>query len=313
MEGKTTLKDKGIARAFFKTGKTSEKTGLKDNLLGYAFLAPALILLSLFLIIPAGMAIYYAFTDYYLLTPNLRKFIGIKNFIQLFKDPIFVKSLFNTLKFVVWIIPLQLGAALGMALIVNKSRKGNMFFKVAFFAPVVMSLVVISVLWLYLLNPTDGVVNAFLQKIGISAQPFLTSPNQAMYTIIFVSAWQGAGYQMLLFLAGLQNISPDVYEAAEIDGFSKWAQFRYITMPLLKPTSLFILLTTLISAFKLIVQPMVMTQGGPMNSTMTVVYYIYQTGFTDRMVGYSSSIALLFGTIIGVITILQRKFVKEDD
>lgn len=313
MEGKTTLKNKKMGRTFLKRGKTSPRTGLKENLLGYTFLAPALILLSLFLIIPAAMAIYYAFTDYYLLTPTARKFIGLKNFIQLFKDPIFAKSLLNTLQFVVWIIPIQLGAALGMALIVNKSRKGNMFFKVAFFSPVVMSLVVISVLWLYLLNPTDGVINALLQKIGISAQPFLTSPNQAMYTIIFVSAWQGAGYQMLLFLAGLQNISPDMYEAAEIDGFSKWAQFRYITMPLLKPTSLFILLTTFISAFKLIIQPMVMTQGGPMNSTMTVVYYIYQTGFTDRMVGYSSSIALLFGTIIGVITILQRKFIKEDE
>lgn len=313
MEDKRTIKTNILGNTLFKLNKSNSKIPFKENVIGYTFLAPALILLSLFLIIPAAMVIYYAFTDYYLLTPDARKFIGLKNFIQLVKDPIFFKSLLNTLKFVVWIIPLQLGAALGMALIVNKQRKGNIFFKVAFFAPVVMSLVVISVLWLYLLNPTDGVINAFLQKIGISAQPFLTSPDQAMYTIIFVSAWQGAGYQMLLFLAGLQNISPDVYEASEIDGFSKWAQFRYITMPLLKPTSLFILVTTLISAFKLIIQPMVMTQGGPMNSTMTVVYYIYQTGFTDRMVGYSSSIALLFGTIIGVVTILQRKFVKEDN
>ena len=118
---------------------------------------------------------------------------------------------------------------------------------------------------------------------------------------------------MLLFLGGMQNIPQDVYEAAEIDGFSKFQQFRYITMPLLKPTAIFILLTTLISAFKLIIQPMVMTQGGPMNSTMTMVYYIYQTGFTDRMVGYSSSIALIFTTMIGLITIAQRKLVKEDD
>ena len=166
-----------------------------------------------------------------------------------------------------------------------------MFFKVAFFAPVVMSLVVISILWLYLLNPNNGLLNALLNKIGISSQPFLTSPKQAMYAIVFVSAWQGAGYQMLLFLGGMQNIPQDIYEAAELDGFSKWAQFRYITMPLLKPTALFVLLTTLISAFKLIVQPMVMTQGGPLNSTITMVYYIYQQGFTDRLVGYSSSIA----------------------
>ena len=284
--------------------ETKKKERLKENIMGYSFLAPALVLLFIFLVIPVGMVIYYAFTDYYLLTPEDRKFVGLQNFI---------KSFLNTLKFVVWIIPVQLGAALGMALIVNKKRKGNMFFKVAFFAPVVMSLVVISILWLYLLNPNNGLLNALLNKIGISSQPFLTSPKQAMYAIVFVSAWQGAGYQMLLFLGGMQNIPQDIYEAAELDGFSKWAQFRYITMPLLKPTALFVLLTTLISAFKLIVQPMVMTQGGPLNSTITMVYYIYQQGFTDRLVGYSSSIALVFTTLIGMISLVQRRVLKEDD
>lgn len=292
---------------------TKRREKIKDNILGYSFLAPALILLGIFLVIPVGMVIYYTFTDYYLLTPDERKFVGFENFIRLTKDPIFLKSFLNTLKFVVWIIPVQLGAALGMALIVNKKRKGNMFFKVAFFAPVVMSLVVISILWLYLLNPNSGLLNAILNKVGIASQPFLTSPKQAMYAIVFVSAWQGAGYQMLLFLGGMQNISQDVYEAAELDGFSKWAQFRYITMPLLKPTALFVLLTTLISAFKLIVQPMVMTQGGPLNSTITMVYYIYQQGFTDRLVGYSSSIALVFTTLIGMISLVQRRVLKEDD
>lgn len=292
---------------------TKRREKIKDNILGYSFLAPALILLGIFLVIPVGMVIYYTFTDYYLLTPDERKFVGFENFIRLTKDPIFLKSFLNTLKFVVWIIPVQLGAALGMALIVNKKRKGNMFFKVAFFAPVVMSLVVISILWLYLLNPNSGLLNAILNKVGIASQPFLTSPKQAMYAIVFVSAWQGAGYQMLLFLGGMQNIPQDVYEAAELDGFSKWAQFRYITMPLLKPTALFVLLTTLISAFKLIVQPMVMTQGGPLNSTITMVYYIYQQGFTDRLVGYSTSIALVFTTLIGMISLVQRRVLKEDD
>lgn len=200
---------------------TKRREKIKDNILGYSFLAPALILLGIFLVIPVGMVIYYAFTDYYLLTPDERKFVGLENFIRLTKDPIFLKSFLNTLKFVVWIIPVQLGAALGMALIVNKKRKGNMFFKVAFFAPVVMSLVVISILWLYLLNPNSGLLNAILNKVGIASQPFLTSPKQAMYAIVFVSAWQGAGYQMLLFLGGMQNIPQDVYEAAELDGFSK--------------------------------------------------------------------------------------------
>jgi fructooligosaccharide transport system permease protein len=311
---KTGLKGNKIVYTFPGTEKeTKNRVKWKENVVAYTFLGPALLLLLLFLIIPAIMSVYYAFTDYYLLTPDTRKFVGLDNFINLFKDPIFLKSLANTLKFVVWVIPLQIGAALGLALLLNKQRKANTFFKVAYFSPVVMSLVVISVLWLYLLNPNEGIINNVLTYFGVSAQPFLTSPKQAMFTIVFVSAWQGAGFQMLIFLAGLQNIPGDVYEAAQLDGMNKWQRFIYITLPLLKPTSIFIFITTLIGAFKLLVQPMVMTQGGPVNSTMTVVYYIYQTGFTDRMVGYASSIALLFGTIIGLVTLAQRKLVKEED
>ena len=302
------------ARTAFLLKKTpANKIGWRDNVLAYTFLGPSLLILSVFLVIPSIMAVYYAFTDYYLLTPDLRKFVGFDNFIKLFKDPIFLKSLSNTLKFVVLVIPLQIGAALGLALLLNKKRKANTFFKVAYFSPVVMSLVVISVLWLYLLNPNEGMINNVLTHVGLPPQPFLTSPDQAIFTIVFVSVWQGAGFQMLIFLAGLQNIPGDVYEAAQLDGMNKWQRFIYITLPLLKPTSVFIFITTLISAFKLLVQPMVMTQGGPVNSTMTVVYYIYQTGFTDRMVGYASSIALLFGTIIGLVTLAQRKLVKEDE
>ena len=302
------------ARTAFLLKKTpANKIGWRDNVLAYTFLGPSLLILSVFLVIPSIMAVYYAFTDYYLLTPDLRKFVGFDNFIKLFKDPIFLKSLSNTLKFVVLVIPLQIGAALGLALLLNKKRKANTFFKVAYFSPVVMSLVVISVLWLYLLNPNEGMINNVLTHVGLPPQPFLTSPDQAIFTIVFVSVWQGAGFQMLIFLAGLQNIPGDVYEAAQLDGMNKWQRFIYITLPLLKPTSIFIFITTLISAFKLLVQPMVMTQGGPVNSTMTVVYYIYQTGFTDRMVGYASSIALLFGTMIGLVTLAQRKLVKEDE
>ena len=302
------------ARTAFLLKKTpANKIWWRDNVPAYTFLGPALLILSVFLVIPSIMAVYYAFTDYYLLTPDLRKFVGFDNFIKLFKDPIFLKSLSNTLKFVVLVIPLQIGAALGLALLLNKKRKANTFFKVAYFSPVVMSLVVISVLWLYLLNPNEGMINNVLTHVGLPPQPFLTSPEQAIFTIVFVSVWQGAGFQMLIFLAGLQNIPGDVYEAAQLDGMNKWQRFIYITLPLLKPTSIFIFITTLISAFKLLVQPMVMTQGGPVNSTMTVVYYIYQTGFTDRMVGYASSIALLFGTIIGLVTLAQRKLVKEDE
>lgn len=290
--------------------KTSK---LKENFSAYLFLSPAFIILGLFLFIPTIMTIYYSLTDYYMLTPNATSFVGFENFINLFKDEVFVTSLINIVKFVIFILPIQVGTALGLALLVNNGRKSTIFYKIAFFSPVVMSLVVVSILWLYLLNPSSGLINVVLEQIGISPQPLLSSPNQAMYVIIVVSAWQGAGYQMLIFLSGLQNIPNEVYEASKIDGANKWEQFRHVTLPMLKPTSLLILTTTLIDAFKLIIQPMVMTQGGPLNSTMTPVYYIYRTGFTDRQVGYASAITVIYGGVIILISILQRKFLGGDN
>ncbi|HFI0042157.1 TPA: carbohydrate ABC transporter permease [Streptococcus suis] len=284
----------------------------RESVMGYLFLSPAMLILGLFLFLPTLLSIYYAFTDYYLLTPDATSFVGLDNFIKLFQDSLFMQSLKNIGQFVIFIIPIQLGLALGLALLVNNKRKSTIFFKVAFFAPVVMSLVVVSVLWLVLLNPSSGLINSILQGIGIDPQPFLTSPEQAMFVIIAVSAWQGAGYQMLIFLAGLQNIPSSLYEAASIDGASKLKQFFHITLPMLKPTSILILTTTLIDAFKLVIQPMVMTQGGPLNSTLTPVYYIYRTGFTDRMVGYASSITVIFGLIIILFTVLQRKLTGDE-
>ncbi|AXJ12593.1 carbohydrate ABC transporter permease [Streptococcus pluranimalium] len=284
----------------------------KESIMGYLFLSPAMIILGLFLFLPTLLSIYYAFTNYYLLTPDATTFIGLANFKKLFSDPLFMTSLKNIGQFVIFIIPLQLGLALSLALLVNNKRKSTIFFKIAFFAPVVMSLVVVSVLWLVLLNPSSGLINSMLGILGINPQPFLTSPKQAMYVIIVVSAWQGAGYQMLIFLAGLQNIPSSLYEAASIDGASKWKQFLNITLPMLKPTSILILTTTLIDAFKLVIQPMVMTQGGPLNSTLTPVYYIYRTGFTDRSVGYASSITVVFGAIIIIFTLLQRKMTGDE-
>ncbi|GEL12826.1 multiple sugar abc membrane-spanning permease protein [Lapidilactobacillus concavus DSM 17758] len=281
-------------------------TSAKSNQ-AWIYLFPALLLLTLFLFIPALMSIYYSLTDYNMLAPQARLFIGLKNYLTLFKDPIFLKSVRNVAQFVIFVMPLQVGVALGLALIVNKKRPGNTFFKISFFAPVVVSLVVTSVLWLYILNPEQGLLNGVLNQLGLPSQPLLTSPKQAMFAIIGLSAWQGAGYQMLIFLAGLQNIPNEIYEAATLDGAGKWEKFRHITLPMLKPTSLMILTTTFIDAFKLIVQPMVMTQGGPMDSTITPVYYIYRTGFTDRQLGYASAMTIVYGVAIILFTVIQRK------
>lgn len=280
--------------------------GIKRQI-GWLYVFPALLTLLTFLIIPFAMSFYYSFTNYNILTPWAKQFVGMKNYINTFKDPIFLESLKNIAQFVIFIMPIQVGAALGLALIVNKKRPGNMFFKVSFFAPQVVSLTVVSILWMYILNPDQGLLNGILSLVHIKSQPFLTSPKQAMFAIIGVSAWRGAGYQMLIFLAGLQNIPNSLYEAAELDGANSWQRFLHITLPSLKPTSIMILTTTFISAFNLMIQPMIMTQGGPQNSTMTPIYYIYRTGFTDRQLGYASAMSVIYGIIIIIFTIIQRR------
>jgi fructooligosaccharide transport system permease protein len=283
----------------------------KEVTKAFLFLLPALVLGTLFIILPIALSIIYGFTDYYLLTPNETKFVGLKNFSTMLKDPMVIKAFINTAYFVIMVIPVQLGTALILAVLVNKKFKFNTLYRTAFYAPNIISLVVLSLLWNMLLSPNGGLINTLLQSIGLPAQPFLSSPKQAMPTIMFISSWQGAGFQMMIFLAGLSNIPTDQYEAADIDGANKWKQFLYITLPGLRPVAVFVLVTTIISAFKLIVQPMVMTGGGPLDSTLTIVYHIFNVGYKFRYVGYASAIALTFTIILLPISILQSKLGKE--
>ncbi len=284
----------------------------REGLSGYFFFLPALILLSLFLLYPMAMAFYYSFTDFYLLTPGNKGFIGLENFQYAFADSEFRLAFKNTLYFVVLVVPLQTAVGLGLALLINKKLPLTTFFRTAYFSPVVMSLVVVSILWTFLYNPNEGLFNQVLEALGFSAQPFLTSPDQAMNSIIAMSVWQGAGFQMLIFLAGLQNIPSVLYEAASIDGANGWQKFKNITLPGLRNVSIFIVITITIAAFKLLIQPMIMTQGGPLGSTRSLVYYTYQVGFTYRDVGYASALAVLFTAIVLIISLTQRKFLTED-
>ncbi|MGH4037491.1 MAG: carbohydrate ABC transporter permease [Sphaerochaeta sp.] len=279
---------------------------------GYLFILPALILLFLFVIWPMASAISYSFTDYYLLKPNGREFIGFKNYIRIFSDPQIRKSFLNTVRFVVCVVPIQLIAALLLALILNKSFKGNGFFRVAYFSPNVLSLVVVSILWTSLLNPTSGLINALLLKVGISAQPFLTSSKQAMNSIVGISAYSGCGYQMLIFLAGLKNIDGSMYEAATIDGAGKIRQLFAITIPALRAIMVYQMITIIIQAFKLIVQPMVMTGGGPDYSTMTILQFIYEEGFRHRYIGYAMSATVLFTIFLVIVSLIIRRIVPDE-
>lgn len=285
----------------------------EESATGLAFVAPALILLLVFLVVPFILTVYYGFTDYNLLKPDEKTFVGLANFAKLLHDKVFLKSIINTFVFVILVVPIQVCVALGLALLINKKMRGISIFRLAFFAPTVLSLVVVSILWSYIYNPNNGLLNAMLGMIGIDAQPFLTSPNQAMLCIVILSAWQGCGFQMMIFLAGLQDIPTHLYEAADVDGANKLQKFKNITLPGLKNITVFVSLSIVISAFQLIVQPMMMTQGGPQNSTMTIVYMIYQTGYKFRNVGYGSAMACVFTLMVLVITLIQQKITSKSN
>lgn len=292
--------------------RNSEGYKTKDIIAAYGFLAPALILALLFIVIPILLAFTYGFTDYYLLKPNEKEFNGLENFTRMMTDEVLIKSFMNTIKFVVFVVPLQLSIALGLAMIVNKKLRAVGFFRTAYFSPAVLSLVVISILWTVMLNPTSGLINELLSNLGLPTQPFLSSSSQAMYTIIVISAWSGAGYQMMIFLAGLKNIDESLYEAAEMDGANAFHKFLFITIPSLKPILMFLVITTTIQAFKLIVQPMVMTGGGPDYSTMTVLQYIYEYGFRHRNIGYASAITIMFTIFLVMISLIIKKLFREE-
>ena len=284
----------------------------RNSILAMSFFGPALVLMALFLFIPMILTLVFSFTDFFALNPSLTSFVGLDNYVALFRDRLFVQAFGNTILFVIIIVPLQMGLAFGLALFIDKISYCKTYFKISFFIPVVMSLAVVSTLWMQIYN-AEGILNTLLGWIGIDPQPFIYSAKQALPSIAFMSIWQGAGYQMLIFLGGLQAISPSLYEAAEIDNASAWAKFRYITLPALKPILIFVFITITIGAFKMVVQPMVMTGGGPSYSTYTLVYDIYQTGTVNWEIGTASAMSIVFAIFVIILTIIQNKITKDKE
>lgn len=280
--------------------------------MGMSFFTPALILMIVFLFVPMLLTVIYSFTDYFALSPDNTHFVGLENFKKIFKDELFTKSFWNTVGFVAIIVPLQGLGSLGLALLVNKVTHFKKYFKVAFFIPVVMSLAVVSTLWMQIYSP-EGIINTILGHLGIDAQPFIHSAKQALPSIAIMSVWQGVGYQMIIFLGGLQAINPALYEAAEMDHASAWQKFKDITLPELKPLCIFVFITITIGAFRMIVQPMVMTGGGPSNSTYTLVYDIYETGTVNWEIGLSSAMAVVFVVFVIILTIIQNVLTRDKE
>ena len=284
----------------------------KESILGMAFFGPALVLLTLFLFLPMLLTFIFSFTDYFALNPEMTHFVGLENYKNIFQDELFIQSFLNTVKFVLIIVPFQCGGALILALAINRAVHCKKYFKIAFFVPVVMSLAVVSTLWMDIYSP-EGILNTLLTQWGIDAQPFIYSAKQALPSIAVMSVWQGVGYQMIIFLGGLQNINPALYEAAEMDHASQWQKFKDITLPELKPLCVFVFITVTIGAFRMLVQPMVMTGGGPDHSTYTLVYNIYETGTVNWEMGLASTMAIIFTVFVVILTIIQNKFTGDKE
>ena len=299
---------------FIKHRKSEQKYHLRESLAAYGLLIPAAVLAFFFVILPIFFSLGYAFTDFDLLHPNKVNFIGFDNFKMLIeefkaKGEIY-HSLRNTAIFVVLVVPLQIGLALLLALFCNNKRKGTTIFKICFFAPVAISLSVTAFLWLVILSPNpNGIMNSILGRFGVEPKDFLGNKDTVLWWMVLMSAWQGCGYQMLIFLSALGNIRKDLYEAASIDGAGPLHKFFTVTLPGLKPTMVFILITVFIGACRVMIQPMLLT--GYQDRSMTLSYYMYQQGFTYRHVGYSCSVAFIMTIVMGTITFIQRKLLGE--
>ena len=273
------------------------------------FLAPALLLIAIFFFLPVLAALLLSFTDfdiYALGDLNRLRFVGFANYLQLLQSPLFWTALGNTLYFMLVGGPLSVAISLGTALLVNaRLTRFSGFFRTAFFLPVVTTLVAVAVAWRYLYHPRYGLLNYGLSLLGIDPIDWLGDPDWAMPAIILMAVWKNFGFNMIIFIAGLQNIPPQFYEAARLDGANAWRRFRHITLPLLEPTFLFVALMTMIGYFQVFAEPYVMTQGGPANRTLSVVLLMYEEGFRWWNMGYASAAAFVLFALILAGTVLQ--------
>ena len=281
----------------------------------WAFATPALLIITVFFFVPVLAALIVSLTDFdlYALADirNLR-FVGLGNYRHLLHAPDFWRAVANTGYFVAVGVPLSLAASLASALLVN-SRLAYLaaFFRTAFFAPVVTTLVAVAVVWRYLLHTRYGLLNYALAHIGIHPIDWLGDPHWALPAIILFAVWKNFGYNMVIFLAALQSIPADLYEAARLDGASLWQEFGRVTLPMLRPTLLLVSVLTVAGYFQLFAEPYVMTQGGPLQSTVSVLYFMYEEGFKWWNLGSASAVAFLLFLMILAVTALQVRLTRE--
>jgi multiple sugar transport system permease protein len=263
-----------------------------------------------FLGYPLAFAFVLIFHRWNIYTPM--KWVGLGNIKLLLTDPLIWRALVNTLYFLLIHIPLQLGVALGLAHLLNQRIRGRAFFRASYFMPVVVSGVVVTILWQQLYASETGLINLLLQRFGLPAIGWLTDRRYAMPAIAIMATWKNVGLYVVLFLVGLQAIPSDLYEAAELDGASAWQKFRLITVPMLNPTIMLVLVLSTIGGFSLFIEPYVMTGGGPANSTLSGILYLYKQAFFFSKMGYATTIGFFWAMIIFAVVILQRRFIETE-
>ncbi len=298
------------------TRPVSTRRGWRQDLTGWAFAAPFVILFGVFMALPILISFLLSFTSFGLRdlqNPIGATFVGVDNYAALLSDAKFWKALGNTFYFVAIGVPLTLGIGLLIASALSRGiTRFRTVFRVGYYLPVITSIVAIAVVWRFLLNPDVGLINNVLQAVGITGPEWLANPTLAMPTIIAMAVWRNLGFAMVVFIAGLQAIPVTLYEAAAIDGAGRWQAFRYVTLPMLRPTILFMLVITTIGYLQLFEEPFVMTDGGPLDATLSVTMYMYQQGFEFFKQGYASAVAYVLFVIVAVIAFLQFRFLRED-
>jgi multiple sugar transport system permease protein len=282
----------------------------RNNKYAYWFILPYLIYFVVFVAYPLIFSLALMFHRWDIVTPM--EWIGLKNFSRLFADRLFFKAIGNTLVFLVIHIPLQVVIALGLALLLNSKLRMRGFFRAVYFLPVVVSGVVVTILWLQLYSFDYGVLNNLFTSIGLPRIPWIVDPGVAMPSIAIMATWKNVGIYIVLFLVGLQGIPRELYEAAELDGASTMKQFSNITIPMLNPTIIAIVVLSTIGGFSLFIEPYVMTGGGPMQSTLSAMLYIYNQAFYFGHMGYAATLGFVFALVILAVVLLQKKFIESE-
>lgn len=278
--------------------------------MGYWFVLPYIVFFLTFVAYPLIFSFVLLFNRWNIVTPM--EWVGLKNFSRLLNDPLFVKALGNTMTFLLIHIPLQIVIALLLAVLLNSRIKFRGLFRAIYFLPVVVSGVAVTILWQQLYSFDYGVLNSLLTSLGLSPIPWLVDPAWAMPSIAIMATWKNVGIYIVLFLAGLQNIPGELYEAASLDGATWMRKFYHITLPMLNPTVIVIVILSTIGGFSLFIEPYVLTGGGPMQSTLSAMLYIYNQAFYFGHMGYAATLGVVFALIILLIVLVQRKLIEAE-